>query len=270
MRLVSFNVNGIRSRVHQLSAINDSLCPDILGLQEIKVANESFPSDSLSHLGLHFNYHGQKGHYGVAIGSKNVPIEIKKGMKTDSDNAQKRLIQADFRLTNSSILTIINAYFPQGESRNHPLKFPAKATFYSDLLRKLKNEFKSNQSIAVMGDFNIAPEDSDVGISSDAKRRWIKTGKTSFLPEEREWFKMLKDWGLIDTFREKYPQISDKFSWFDYRSKGFDDNPKRGLRIDQILVTPPLLERMIDAGIDYNIRSMDRPSDHCPIWFDFE
>ena len=270
MRLVSFNVNGIRSRIHQLNSINKSLQPDILGLQEIKVDDQDFPNDQLSHLPLHFNHHGQKGHYGVALASKEKPLSIKKGMATDSVEAQKRLIQGDFSLPDASNLTVINAYFPQGESRNHPKKFPAKATFYSDLLKKLMNEFKPSQLLVVMGDFNVAPKDKDIGISEDAKKRWLRTGKTSFLPEEREWFSRLETWGLIDTFREQYPDGIDKFSWFDYRSRGFESNPKRGLRIDQILVTKPLFERMTEAGIDYETRSMNKPSDHCPVWFAFE
>ena len=121
-----------------------------------------------------------------------------------------------------------------------------------------------------MGDFNVAPVDSDIGISEDAKKRWLRTGKTSFLPEERDWFKRLTDWGLIDSWRTNYPDVKDKFSWFDYRSRAFEDDPKRGLRIDHILVTQPLFDRIVDTGIDYRIRSMEKPSDHCPVWVTFE
>ena len=96
-----------------------------------------------------------------------------------------------------------------------------------------------------------------------------KTKKCSFLPEEREWLKTLTSWGLHDTFREKYPTTDDVYSWFDYRSKGFDREPKRGLRIDVILATTPLNDLCLDAGVDYDVRSMEKPSDHCPIWTEF-
>ena len=120
-----------------------------------------------------------------------------------------------------------------------------------------------------MGDLNISPEDSDVGIGEANAKRWLKSGKCSFLPEEREWLGQLKQWGLYDTFRCKYPQVDDRFSWFDYRSRGFEAEPKRGLRIDLILVTQPLLKSCEDAGIDYDIRGMMKPSDHCPVWATF-
>jgi exodeoxyribonuclease-3 len=110
--------------------------------------------------------------------------------------------------------------------------------------------------------------DLDIGIGEDSRKRWLRTGKCSFLPEEREWMGRLLDWGLVDTFRHENPQTQDRFSWFDYRSKGFDDN--RGLRIDVLLASNPLAERCIETGIDYDIRSMEKPSDHAPVWAKFD
>jgi len=119
----------------------------------------------------------------------------------------------------------------------------------------------------VMGDMNIAPRDEDVGIGPENAKRWLRTGKTSFLPEERAWFERLLAWGLTDSYRARYPDTEEAaLSWFDYRSRGFEAEPKRGLRIDQILLSAPLLERLEDAGVDHGLRAMDRPSDHCPIW----
>ena len=122
-----------------------------------------------------------------------------------------------------------------------------------------------------MEDLNISPQDIDIGIGEQNKKRWLRTGKCSFLPEEREWLANLTSWGLVDTFRTIYPEINDKYSWFDYRSRGFDDQPKRGLRIDHIWATEKLNEKIKKVGIDYEIRSMEKPSDHAPIWslFDF-
>ena len=80
----------------------------------------------------------------------------------------------------------------------------------------------------------------------------------------------LQDWGLYDTYRTVHPEVDDRFSWFDYRSKGFDREPKRGLRIDLMLATSPLNERVRDAGIAYDIRAMQKPSDHAPIWVDID
>ncbi|MCP4127012.1 MAG: exodeoxyribonuclease III, partial [Gammaproteobacteria bacterium] len=124
--------------------------------------------------------------------------------------------------------------------------------------------------LLVIGDMNIAPVDQDIGIGADNAKRWLRTGKCSFLPEEREWLTRLQEWGLKDTFRQHHPEVDDRFSWFDYRSRGFDREPRRGLRIDLILATANLSANCLDAGIAYDIRAMERPSDHCPIWAEFE
>lgn len=162
----------------------------------------------------------------------------------------------------------MNGYFPQGESRDHPVKFPAKQRFYADLQALLESRFAPSQPLVVMGDINISPEDCDIGIGEENRKRWLKTGKCSFLPEEREWLATLKGWGLVDSFRHLHPEVNDRFSWFDYRSRGFEDTPKRGLRIDVILASQPLQARLRDAGIDYDLRGMEKPSDHAPIWLD--
>lgn len=112
-----------------------------------------------------------------------------------------------------------------------------------------------------MGDMNISPTDLDIGIGEDNRKRWLRTGKCSFLPEEREWYKRLYSYGLVDTFRYLNPTVKDQFSWFDYRSKGFDDN--RGLRIDHILANTTLAQRCINTGIALDIRAMEKPSDQC-------
>lgn len=267
MKFISFNINGLRARHHQLAAIVEQHQPDVIGLQEIKVHDEMFPLEEVSKLGYHIFYHGQKSHYGVALLTRQQPVNIRKGFPTDDDDAQRRIIMADIE-TSLGLLTVINGYFPQGESRDHPIKFPAKEKFYQDLLSYLETNHSPESHILIMGDMNISPTDLDIGIGENNQKRWLKMGKCSFLPEEREWMERLKNWGLIDTFRVKYPEANDQFSWFDYRSKGFDDN--RGLRIDLLLASHPLAERCISSGIDYAIRSMEKPSDHAPIWTEFK
>jgi exodeoxyribonuclease-3 len=269
-KIVSFNINGIRARPHQLEALRDRLNPDIIGLQESKVADEQFPRERIEALGYHPEYHGQKGHYGVALLSKTPPSGLRKGFPNDDAEAQRRAILGVFKLADGSDLHVINGYFPQGESRAHPLKFPYKERFYADLLAYLHQAFRPDQQVLIMGDMNIAPLDHDIGIGENNAKRWLRTGKCSFLPEEREWFRALTAWGLYDSFRLLHPDVSDRFSWFDYRSRGFEDEPKRGLRIDLMLISAPLRERLRAAGIDYDIRALEKPSDHCPVWIDLE
>lgn len=266
MKFVSFNINGLRARPHQLAAIIEQHQPDVIGLQETKVHDDMFPLEEVSKLGYHVFYHGQKGHYGVALLTKAEPLAVRRGFPGDDEEAQRRMIMADIA-TPMGTLTVLNGYFPQGESRDHPTKFPAKDKFYRDLQSYLENDQKPTNPVVIMGDMNISSTDLDIGIGEDSRKRWLRTGKCSFLPEEREWMDRLMSWGLVDTWRAENAEVNDRFSWFDYRSKGFDDN--RGLRIDLVLASQPLAERCVATGIDYAIRGMEKPSDHAPIWAQF-
>ncbi|MBB1126699.1 exodeoxyribonuclease III [Thiospirillum jenense] len=266
LTLVSFNINGLRARLHQLQALCEYLQPDIIGLQESKVADESFPTAAITSFGYLAHPYGQKAHYGVALLSKTAPLSIQKGLPTDSLDAQRRLIIGRFLLDDGTPLHIINGYFPQGESRQHPTKFINKQQFYADLITYLDTHHTPNDALIVMGDMNVAPEDKDVGIGADNARRWIQSGKCGFLPEERAWLRALLAWGLYDSWRVFNPDITNEFTWFDYRSRGFERTPRRGLRVDLILVTARVRDRLNAVGIDTITRSLPRPSDHCPVW----
>ena len=270
MRIVSFNINGIRARTHQLEALRDKYDPDIIGLQEIKVQDADFPLELIRELGYHVQFYGQKAHYGVALLSKMPAVEVVKGLPSDTDEAQRRMISGTYETPLGNRLTVLNGYYPQGESRDHPTKFPHKRAFYAELSHWLGTDFSPADNLLVIGDMNIAADDKDIGIGADNAKRWLRTGKCSFLPEEREWLETLQAWGLQDTWRQQHPHVDDMFSWFDYRSKGFDREPKRGLRIDLLLGTDPVTRRATDSGIAYDIRAMEKPSDHCPIWVDLD
>lgn len=269
MKVISFNVNSIRTRLHQLEATIDAHRPDIIGLQETKVNDPDFPLEAIQALGYDVEFFGQKTHYGVAILSRFPFKKVIKGFPGDAPEAQRRFIGGVFD-TPLGEVTLLNGYFPQGEGRAHPIKFPAKQKFYADLTDYLTTHHEPSDNVIVMGDMNISHQDYDIGIGEENRKRWLRTGKCSFLPEEREWLNTLLGWGIKDTFREKNPPESGIYSWFDYRSGGFEDTPKRGLRIDLILATQSLMDKCIDTGIDYDVRAMERPSDHCPIWAEFK
>ncbi|KRU22942.1 exodeoxyribonuclease III [Psychrobacter piscatorii] len=268
-RFVSFNINGIRARQHQLEAVREVIDPDVMGLQETKVHDDQFPLDDIKALGYHVEYFGQKGHYGVALLSKVAPIFVQKGFPSEDTEAQKRFIHARYEFKGREV-DVLNGYFPQGESQDHPTKFPMKRAYYADLMAYIDTLKAEGRSIIVMGDMNIAPEDIDIGIGEVNAKRWLKNRKTSFLPEEREWYSALMSRELTDTYRLHYPESTELYSWFDYRSRGFNDEPKRGLRIDHILCTSDLVEECIGAGISYELRAMEKPSDHAPIWSAFD
>ncbi|MFC3031231.1 exodeoxyribonuclease III [Pseudoalteromonas fenneropenaei] len=267
MKVVSFNINGLRARIHQLAALIEKHQPDIIGLQEIKVHDEAFPLEEVAALGYHVAFHGQKAHYGVALLSKTAPIAVQKGFPTDDEEAQRRIIIGTYNTSSGQTLTVINGYFPQGDNISHETKYPYKRQFYADLMTHLHSQCDNQQHLVVMGDINISPTDLDIGIGEANRVRWLKTGKCSFQPEEREWLGKVLDWGLVDTFRHLQPTEATKYSWFDYRSKGFDDN--RGLRIDVILATAGLNSLCQVSDIDYELRGIDKPSDHAPVWAEF-
>jgi len=279
MKIVSFNVNSVRMRLHQLAQVIDTHNPEFIGLQETKVQDHDFPLAAIEDLGYQAIYMGQKTHYGVALLSRTTCLKPIYGFPTDTDDSQKRFIGGQFEVKGKAI-SVFNGYFPQGESRDHPTKFPAKAKFYRDL-----NDFVQSTDMAaippietplinsptiIMGDYNISPQDIDIGIGPDNAKRWLKTGKSSFLPEEREWYDKLCSLGLSDGFRLCYPIEDNVFSWFDYRSKGFDAEPKRGLRIDHLLVSDQLKSMVTNAGVDYAVRAMEKPSDHAPTWIELD
>ena len=265
IRIICFNINGLRARPHQLEALKEKYDPDIIALQEIKVSDEDFPEQIPTELGFNYHNYGQKGFHGVAIFSKQFPRAVIKGLEGGEDESQKRYVQCDYD-TNIGVVSVCNSYFPQGENRKHPDKFPYKDRYY----KRITNHIESlNTNVVLTGDFNIAPNRNDIGMNEDGIKRWLSQGHTAFLPEEIEWYKKLTDLGLADIWREKNPD-STKCSWFDYRSRGFDQDPKRGLRIDHFLLSNNLKNRYIGSEIDHEIRAMDKPSDHCPVVLDLD
>ncbi len=269
MKIVSFNVNSLRQRLHQLQKVIDKHEPAFIGLQETKVQDSEFPVDAVNQMGYEVIYLGQKTHYGVALLSRQPCREPWYGFPGDDDDAQKRFIGGRYELDGEPML-VFNGYFPQGESRDHEIKFPAKRRFYTDTIEFLNGFDMDTSRLVIMGDYNIAPQDTDIGIGEDNARRWLRTGKTSFLPEEREWFAQLTALGLYDGFRLCHADEDNCFSWFDYRSRGFEREPRRGLRIDHLLVSERLKTRVSDAGVDYDIRAMEKPSDHAPAWIELD
>ena len=210
MKIISFNINGMRARPHQLEEIKKKYDPDVIALQEIKVSDEDFPPEIPESLGFKYFNYGQKSFHGVAIFSKEEPIKVVKGLDGGKDEEQKRFIQCDYE-TEIGTISICNSYFPQGENRKHPLKFPYKDRYYKRITEYLSG---LDNHIVLTGDFNIAPNRNDIGMNEDGIKRWLREGHTAFLPEELEWYEKLTNIGLKDVWREKNSE-SLKCSWFD-------------------------------------------------------
>ena len=270
MRFITFNANGIRARLHQIDAIARTHAPEIIAVQEIKVEDALFPADAVREIGYpHQVVHGQKGHYGVALLSRIEPAEVQCGFPWRAPDQQRRFVAACYEVGGRRV-RVLNGYFPQGENRSHPVKFPAKEVYYRDVLRYLRDCCDPGEPLVLSGDMNVAPQDQDIGIGENNRKRWLREGKTSFLPEERVWLETLMAWGLTDAYTSQIGDAERLYSWFDYRSRGFERTPKRGLRIDLVLVTKTLAEAVAGCSIDYVIRGGEKPSDHCPVWCDFK
>ena len=208
-------------------------------MQETKVPDEEFPQEDINAMGYQVAFHGQKTHYGVALLHKQPALGITKGFSTDNEDSQKRFIGGSFQTHDGRKLQSM-VTFSRRESRS-PDEVSAKQKFYADLMVHLIENHSPEDLLFVIGDMNVAPVDEDIGIGEANAKRWLKDGKTSFLPEERVWIDELSNWGLTDIYRYHYPTEDDYYSWFDYRSRGFEREPRRGLRIDLIMASSSAL-----------------------------
>ena len=254
MKIISYNVNGIRAAVTKgfldwLQQAN----PDVICLQEIKATEDQIPKLEIEMAGYPYQYYfpaQKKGYSGVAILSKTKPDTVVYGTGIEYMDSEGRNLRADF-----GDISVMSLYLPSGtniDRLDHKFQYMDDFQLY---INQLKKEIPN---LVICGDYNICHEAIDIHDP-------IRNAKVSgFLPEERAWLQQLKDWGLIDTFRALHPDTGAQYSWFDYRSKGFDDN--RGLRIDVVMATAPLAQRCTESSIDYELRGIERPSDHAPVW----
>ena len=254
IRVCTFNLNSIRARKDLITAWlnyrNNDL--DVLCFQETKVVDRDFPYDSFERLGYHCEVYGQKSYNGVAICSRFPLKNVMKGFDDDYWDDQKRIICAKVEG-----IDLINAYAPHGDLRGTD-KYHQKLKWYSKLLSFLKESYSSEEKLMVMGDFNVAREDLDV-YDPEATKDGIGT-----MAEERDALQRILDWGLIDSFRYVHPE-KQQFTWWDYIGGAIWKN--EGMRLDYVLCTRPLLERIHRVEVDLwaRTRRKPKPSDHAPV-----
>jgi exodeoxyribonuclease III len=252
MRIATWNVNSIRTRLDQLGGWLARAAPDVVCLQETKVEDERFPTDAINELGYQSAICGQKSYNGVAILARfGLTIDdVRRNLEGDEPTSHKRLIAATIEG-----VRIVNVYVPNGQAVGTEA-FAYKLAWLRRLRDDLAKAHTPEQDLFVCGDFNVAPATIDV---HDPKK-W--EGQILCHPDERAALKHLMDWGLVDIFRERHPEPKH-YSWWDYRMGAFKRNA--GLRIDLALVTKPLAARCKDAWIDKAPRELERPSDHTPV-----
>ena len=228
--------------------------PDLLALQETKLPDDQFPGEALQTLGYRVLFSGQKTYNGVAIIGRGAGTGVVTELDGFEDPA-RRVLAATF-----GKLRLINLYVPNGQ-RVDSEKYDYKMRWLSALRGHLGTELSRHEHIAVLGDFNIAPEDRDV----HDPVAW--EGEVLCSPKERAALKELTDLGFVDTFR-LFQQPDASYSWWDYRAGAFRRN--RGLRIDLILASPALARLCTASEIDVGPRRWERPSDHTPVWASFD
>ncbi len=249
MKLATWNVNSLKVRLPHLKDWLADRQPDVLCLQETKTEDASFPLAEIEALGYRALHCGQKTYNGVALLHRDVATDPATAIPGFEDG-QKRVLAATVGDTR-----VICLYVPNGQSVGSD-KYYYKLDWLDALIVWIKQEIERHPRLAVLGDFNIAPEDRDVHDPA------VWAGQVLVSEEERARFRALLGLGLKDAFR-LFDQPAGSFTWWDYRMAAFRRN--LGLRIDHILLSPALAERCVACEIDIAPRKLERPSDHAPI-----
>ena len=254
MRIATYNVNGIISRLEVVLAWLADAKPDIVTLQELKATDERFPIDAIAAAGYDAIWHGQKSWNGVAILSRvGRPVETRRGLPGDPDPSQSRYIEA---AVNGII--VAGLYMPNGNPRPGP-KFNYKLTWFDRFNAHAADLLATKAPIVLAGDFNVMPTELDVY----KPERWAEDAL--FAPEVRDAYAALVAQGWTDALRKLYPQ-ERVYTFWHYWRRSFERDA--GLRIDHLLLSPKLAKRLVGAGVDRFARAMEKTSDHAPTWID--
>ncbi len=249
MKIATWNVNSLRVRLPHLLDWLAAQAPDAVCLQETKCEDASFPAAELAAAGYCSVHHGQRAYNGVAILSRSEGGGVCRGIPAFSDE-QSRVIAADI-----DGVRLVSVYVPNGQSVGSD-KYAYKLRWFEALAAWLAGELAAHPRLAVLGDFNVAPEDRDV----HDPLAW--EGHVHVSEPERSALRRVVEVGFADAFR-LFEQPEKSFSWWDYRMGAFRRN--MGLRIDHVLLSPQLARACKACAIDVAPRKLERPSDHAPV-----
>lgn len=252
LRLATFNINGIRSRLPHLLQWLAQEKPDIVCLQELKAVDTAFPRRDIEAAGYGCLWKGQSAWNGVAILARDgEPIQARVGLPGDAKDTQSRYLEAAVHGIYVACL-----YLPNGNPRPGP-KFDYKLAWFERLVRRAKELQACGHPVALAGDFNVVPTDFDIY----SPKSWRRDALLQ--PESRRAHERLLAQGWTDTLRTLHPE-QPMYTFWDY----FRDHWKRdaGLRIDHILLNETLAPRLRKAGVDRWVRDLPKPSDHAPVW----
>jgi exodeoxyribonuclease III len=252
MRLATWNVNSLKVRLERVEEWLVECQPDVVCMQETKLADTAFPTMAFSALGYESAHHGQGQWNGVAILSRVGLDDVVMGFADDeAPDVDARLLTAT-----CGGVRVMSAYVPNGRALDHE-HYQYKLAWLDRLVGHLDRTADPAAPVALCGDFNIAPADVDVWDPA------ALVDATHVSEPERTALGRILDWGLQDAFRERFPGVERLFSWWDYRAGNFHKGI--GMRIDLVLASAPLAQRVEWALIDRNARKGKQPSDHAPL-----
>lgn len=252
MKIATYNVNSINARLTSLTRWLEETAPDIVCLQELKAPQDKFPEAAIRAAGYGVIWHGQKSWNGVAILAKQAqPIELCRVLPGDPDDLQSRYIEAKV-----GDIVIACLYLPNGNPAPGP-KFDYKLGWLERLMLRADQLLASRAPVVMAGDFNIIPTEADVY----KPERWVDDAL--FRPEVRAQYARLLESGWVDSLRRVHPSATI-YTFWDYFRNAYGRDA--GLRIDHLLLSPSIADRLLDAGVDRNVRGWEKASDHAPTW----
>jgi exodeoxyribonuclease-3 len=257
MRIATWNVNSIKQRMDHLTAWIAERSPDLVCLQETKCVDEAFPREQLETLGYNVAVHGQKAFNGVAVLSKLRFDEVTPKLPGEDADDHARFIEVVVS-TPSGPLRLASLYLPNGNPPDSD-KYSYKIAWMDRLTRYTCERLRFEEPLVLAGDFNVIPADADARHPA----RWVSDAL--FLPTTRAKFRSLCNLGLTDAIRAA-SDGADLYTFWDYQAGAWQKND--GIRIDHLLLSPQAADRLQATGIDAQVRSWEKPSDHVPVWID--
>lgn len=254
MRIATWNINGIKARIDNLTNWLSNEKPDIVCLQEIKSVDEAFPRDKIEELGYHVETHGQKGFNGVALISAKSPDEISRGLPGDDDDIQARFIEGVYAVK-GGVIRIASIYLPNGNPVDSE-KYPYKLKWMARLAGHAEERLALEEPLILAGDYNVIPRPSDCHDPA----AWA--GDALFLPQTRAAFCKLLNLGLYDAV-SGMNDTGGQYTFWDYQAGAWQKN--NGIRIDHMLMSAEAADRIDSVSIHKNTRSWEKPSDHVPV-----
>ena len=252
MKLVTYNVNGIKARLPRLLEYLDEQKPEIVCLQELKASDDTFPIADIEAAGYGARWHGQKAWNGVAVLARGTqPVERQRGLAGEPEDEHSRYLEVDV-----DGLVVASIYLPNGNPVDSD-KYPYKLAFMDRLIAHARERLAEELPIVLAGDYNVIPNDDDTysvrAMAEDALMQ----------PESRAAYRRLVAQGWTDSLRTRHPG-GRVWTFWDYQAGAWARDA--GFRIDHLLLSPQAADRLVDAGVDKDYRAREKASDHAPTW----